>query len=406
MTGRDIDEGHRAATTLELFFDLTFVTAFGVAAAQFAHGVAAGHVVPATIAFAISLLAIVWAWTGYSWFASAFDNDDWLFRVLTLVQMLGVIIVAIGIPALFTSIEDGGELVGEVMVVGYVIMRVAVVAQWCRVLVDDPRYRGLALGNIVSVSVAQVGWVVFIIAPISLHTALPILCVLWLIDLSGPAITEVRSRRRGIGSPWHPHHIAERYSLLAIIAIGETITGTLASAQEISSAQGWSLSTVVIVGAGALVSFSLWWAYFLLPSAPILAVRRDKVLPWAYGHAIVYASITAVGAGVHVLGYVFDHEFHVSTFTAVTTVAVPVLIFLVAIFVLHAWLVGAVPRDIGHVVAFAAPLCAMAMGYFDLPLWACVLVVLASPLSVVFSYELWEWRTLAAQLDAALDRAH
>ncbi|MES0161211.1 MULTISPECIES: hypothetical protein [unclassified Mesorhizobium] len=37
MAGRDPHEAHRVATPLELLFDLTFVTAFSLAAAQLAH---------------------------------------------------------------------------------------------------------------------------------------------------------------------------------------------------------------------------------------------------------------------------------------------------------------------------------------------------------------------------------
>ncbi len=44
MTGRDPGERHRAATPLELLYDLTLVVAFGVAGAQSAHALAAGHV--------------------------------------------------------------------------------------------------------------------------------------------------------------------------------------------------------------------------------------------------------------------------------------------------------------------------------------------------------------------------
>ena len=314
MTGRDVRERHRAATPLELFFDLTFVTAFGVAGAELAHGIAAAQGGAATVAFVIALLAIVWAWTSYSWFASAFDNDDWLFRVLTLVQMAGVIILAIGIPALFASLEEGEHFSGGVMVAGYVVMRVAVVAQWLRVAADDARYRKLAVTNAVAVGIAQIGWVAFILLPLDLTTVYVLLVVLWALDLAGPLVAEKASRRRGEGgAPWHPHHIAERYSLMAIIAIGETVTGTLAAAQEISSVQGWSSDAVVVIGSGIVISFALWWAYFLLPSAPVLAVRRGKVVPWAYGHLVLFAATAAVGAGLHVIGYVYDAEIRLDT---------------------------------------------------------------------------------------------
>ena len=118
MTGRNSDEAHRAATPLELLFDLTFVAAFGVAGNELAHGIAEGHVLPAVSGFCFAMIALVWAWINYSWFASAFDTDDWLFRVLTMVQMAGVVVLAIGLSPMFASLEHGGTVHNEVMVAG------------------------------------------------------------------------------------------------------------------------------------------------------------------------------------------------------------------------------------------------------------------------------------------------
>ena len=118
MLGRDPDEVHRAATPLELLFDLTFATSFSFAAAQLAHALAAGHVGAGLIGFGFASFAICWAWINFSWFASAFDTDDWIFRLMTMVQMIGVLIVAIGLPRLFASIEHGHHLDNSVMVLG------------------------------------------------------------------------------------------------------------------------------------------------------------------------------------------------------------------------------------------------------------------------------------------------
>ncbi len=404
MTGRDIDEHHRGASVLELFFDLTFVTAFAVAGSQLAHGIADDHTGSATTAFAIAMLAILWAWTSYAWFASAFDNDDWLFRVLTLVQMAGVIILAIGIPDMFASIEEGEHFTGGVMVAGYVVMRVAVIGQWLRVATDDPDHRALALANVVTVGIAQCGWVAFILLPLSLQAALVFIVIFWAIDLAGPVTAEIIGARRGAGrTPWHPHHIAERYGLMAIISIGETVTGTLAAADVISEQRGWAVDSVVVIGAGILTSFALWWTYFLLPSGPVLAANRSKVIPWAYGHILLFATIAAVGAGLHVIGYVFDEHYHLSTLTAILSISIPVLIFMAGVFAIHTWLVGTASRNPAHVVAFGAPVIAPILAEVGWPLWACLLVVLASPVSIIVSYELGEWRSLARQLDSALD---
>ena len=79
---------------------------------------AEGHVATAISGFCLAVFAVAWAWMNFSWFASAYDNDDWLFRVATMVQMVGVIILSLGIPEMFASIDRGGALDVGVMVAG------------------------------------------------------------------------------------------------------------------------------------------------------------------------------------------------------------------------------------------------------------------------------------------------
>src|SRR6201985_507368 len=107
MTGRDPHETGRAATPLELLFDLTFVIAFGAAASELAHFLAAGYVGDGILGFAFAIVAVSWAWINFSWFASAYDTDDWIYRLTTMVQMVGVLILALGIPPVFSSIGGG-----------------------------------------------------------------------------------------------------------------------------------------------------------------------------------------------------------------------------------------------------------------------------------------------------------
>ena len=130
MTGRDPNERHRTATPLELLFDLAFVAAFGQAADQLAHLVAEGHLGSALGGFGFAMFAICWAWINFTWFASAYDTDDWFFRITTMVQMIGVVVLALGMPPVFHSLDEGQTLDNRVLVAGYVIMRVAMVALW------------------------------------------------------------------------------------------------------------------------------------------------------------------------------------------------------------------------------------------------------------------------------------
>ena len=110
MRGRDPHEPSRQATPLELLFDLTLVVAFGAAGNELAHALADDHIWSGIIGFCFAGFAICWAWINYSWFASAYDTDDWAFRLLTMLQMVGVIVLALGLPEMFASIERGDRL--------------------------------------------------------------------------------------------------------------------------------------------------------------------------------------------------------------------------------------------------------------------------------------------------------
>lgn len=233
MTGRDPHEPHRAATPLELLYDLVFVVAFGVAGSQLAHAVAAGHLWQGLAAFVFCMFGVVLAWIGFTWFASAYDTDDWLYRVLAMVQMMGLALLALGIPAVFGSLEEGGIFHNEVLVSGYVVMRVALILQFVRAAHRDPQHRRALMTYVVGWSVAQLGWVVLIIVRTPLPAVFWWMLPLFVIEIAVPVIAE----RRG-GMPWHAHHVAERYGLLTIIALGEGVVGTVAALASMVQARG------------------------------------------------------------------------------------------------------------------------------------------------------------------------
>ena len=126
MRPRDPHEPGRAASTLELFFDLVFVVAVSIASVQLHHALTAGHVGRGIGDYAIVFFGIWWAWMNFTWFATSFDTDDWLYRLLTIVQMGGVLVFASGIPAVFEHDDF------TVLIIAYIVMRLAMVTQWLR----------------------------------------------------------------------------------------------------------------------------------------------------------------------------------------------------------------------------------------------------------------------------------
>lgn len=400
MVGRDLHEARRVATPLELLFDLTFVTSFGVAASQLSHALAAGQFVGGLIGFGIASFGVCWAWTNFSWFASAYDTDDWLFRVVTMVQMIGVLVLAIGMPQMFASIEHGEHLDGGVMVAGYVIMRVALVSQWLRAARQDPERRSGCLTYAVMVTAAQIGWVGMIIADLPLGTTLAIFCPLFLLELAAPIIAE----RMDGGTPWHAHHIAERHGLFAIIALGEGVVGTVAALNAVVGQEGWTIDTALVAIAGMGLTFGMWWVYYLVPSALILHAHRDRAFGWGYGQLLIVTAIVATGAGLHVAAYYISHATTISTLATVLTVAIPVGIFLLAVYALyaflarrfeafHSWLLLATAAVIGVAVVAAGLGDNMAVS---------LLILMAAPIITVIGYELigheLQLRALAEQV--------
>jgi low temperature requirement protein LtrA len=400
MTGRDPDEAHRSATPLELFFDLVFVAAFSQAGSQAAHLLELGHFVPATFGFVFAIFAIAWAWINYAWLASAYDNDDIFFRIATMVQMIGVIVLALGLPQTFTSIDEGGALENRAVVLGYVIMRVAVIALWVRAARHDPAHRRTAVTYAVLVSAAQVGWITLLVANPPLTGAIVAWGVLVAFELAVPIIAQ----RRGGPTPWHPHHIAERYGLLVIITLGEIVLGTILAISAVVEEQGWDLEAVLVTVGGTMLAFALWWVYFIMPSARVLARHRERSFAWGYGHIVIFGSLAATGAGLHVAAYVIEGAAHIDDTTALLTVVVPVAVFSTALFTLYTLLLR--EFDPFHILLFLGSLVPLVAAVWVVAAGASmgtgIVIAALSPVVVVIGYETLGHRHQAAALERAL----
>lgn len=385
MAGRDSHESHRVATPLELLFDLTFVLAFGQAANKFAHLIADGHFTPALLGFGFSSFAICWAWINFSWFASAYDTDDWVYRLTTMVQMIGVLILAVGLAPMFNSLEHSNTFDNSTMVLGYVVMRVAMIYQWLRAAKQDPPRRQTCLAYVTAIAVAQLGWVALLVLNTSVAVALVAGTFLMLIEMAGPLIAE---RKQG-GTPWHAHHIAERYGLFAIIALGEGVVGTVAALSAVIEVQGWTLESILVSVAGTGLTFGLWWIYNTLPSAQVLHHHRNRSFVWGYGQILIVAAIVAMGAGLHVAAYFIEGKSHISALATVVAVGLPVAIFLAAFYSLYFYLLQSIDRF--HIFLLGATgvltACAFAAAAAGINMAWCLVILMLAPVVTVIGYE-------------------
>ena len=325
MGARDTNEEHRAATPLELLFDLCFVVAVSRAASLLHHAVSHGSAGRAVVSYVLVFFAIWWAWMNFTWFASAYDNDDVIYRLLVFVQITGVLILAAGVPRAFQHRDF------DIVLVGYVVIRAGLVSLWLRAGRHSPPRRRTCNRYAVGESLCLVGWagVGLLGWPVWAFVALGIA------ELLVPAWAEAAEP-----TSWHPEHIAERYGLFTLIVLGETILASSVAFQVVVNERDAS-TTVILTAIGALLTvFSMWWIYFAKRAAPALVSNRVG-FPWGYGHFVVFSSAAAVGAGVGVMVDSVTHHTHLSDLGAAAAFTIPVVLFMVAVAFIHTLLHGA-----------------------------------------------------------------
>ncbi|MFI7610008.1 low temperature requirement protein A [Nonomuraea terrae] len=329
MSARPIDEPHRASSQLELLFDLTFVVAVAGVTAQLAHSVADGHGLTGLVPFLQVFFSIWWAWMNFTWFASSYDTDDVPYRLLTMVQMAGVLVLAAGVPAAAAHSDFG------IITLGYVIMRIGLVAQWLRAGLEDPARRRTAMRYAAGIGLVTAGWMLRVpLAEAGLLPSFSGLLIFICLDVLELAVP--RWAERAGPTAWHPHHIAERYGLFTIILLGESVLAASRGVEEALETGEIGGHFVVIAGCGLVLLFALWWLYFLVDAGKGLSDRRHRCFLWGYGHYGIFAALAALGAGLEAVVGQTGHGVEVSTPALGYAVAVPVCVFLTLLWAVHA----------------------------------------------------------------------
>jgi low temperature requirement protein LtrA len=250
-----MDDEKRVAP-LELFFDLVFVFALTQVTALMSEkptweGLGEGTLV---------LVALWWAWAAYAWLTNYIAADEGVERLLMFGAMGAFLIAALAVPHAF------GE---DALLFGIAYAA----ARWLHIFLFAEANEDIDTGQaIVRLSRTALP------APLLLITAGIVddgttRAVLWIvalaIDLGGPLVYGVRGFRVSAG------HFAERFALVVIIALGESIVAIGAGVEG-------AIDTGVIVAAalGLVLSCSLWWAYF-----DVVALVFESRFREATGHA-------------------------------------------------------------------------------------------------------------------------
>jgi low temperature requirement protein LtrA len=243
------DSYEQRVTPLELFFDLVFVFALTQVT-----GFLADHLSWVGMMQGGALLAALWTvWGGYSWLTNAVPAEEAIpARLLIFCAMAAMFVASLAVPGAFGRY-------GVIFGVAYFVVQLLQVFLYALASGREPERRAilrLAPG--------------FVGAP-----ALLIVAgffdgfaqgALWAVALAvGYGVTYVRGVS---GFRIHPEHFAERYGLIVIIALGESIVAVGIGASGV----GLGAGVIVAVVLGIALAAALWWAYFDL--AMLTAERR------------------------------------------------------------------------------------------------------------------------------------
>jgi low temperature requirement protein LtrA len=252
-----LPEREQRVTPLELFFDLVFVYAITQVTALMSEdltwsGIGHGLLV---------LAALWWAWTGYAWLTNTLEPEDGLARAGMFAGMAALLVAALAVPGAFGT---EAALFGA----AYLLVRVINLLLYAIAGKRDPDFRRVV------VRFAPTGAVGPLLILVAGYVDDGPRIALWLIAIvvlySGPLID------RGVGWNISPAHFAERYGLIVIIALGESIVAIGFAAAGVALTPGLLGAALL----GLAVSAALWWAYF-----DVVAVLAQQLLARVTGTA-------------------------------------------------------------------------------------------------------------------------
>ena len=269
---------------LELFFDLVFVLALTQCTALMADQPTWEGVGKALLI----LTLLWWSWSGYAWLTSVVDPEDAAVRLVIFVAMAAFLVVALCVPEAFDSSA-------ALFAAGYGVVRAAHIGLFVLASSEDAQLRssvvGLALSTAISVGL-------LVVASGFDGTAQAAVWALAIaLDLGGPYFFGVEGWRLV------PAHFAERFGLIVIIALGESIVA-------IGAGVTGEIDAGIVAAAvlGTVVAAALWWLYFdvvalvaerrlsnAAPGREQNAIGRDS---YGYLHLPMVAGIVLIALGM------------------------------------------------------------------------------------------------------------
>jgi low temperature requirement protein LtrA len=276
---RTIEEGfeERHATWLELFFDLVFV----VAVAELGQNLTHDPTLHGFLIYVGLFIPVVWLWAGFTFYANRFDTDDLTYRLLVLLAMFAV-------AALATNTPDAVDKGGRGFAISFIFGRLVLLALYARAIRYVPRARPVASIYFTVFSLGVLIWLISLLVPP------PGRWWLWAAALLCELGVPIYAWRRVPGAPVDPRHLPERYGLLTIIVLGESVLAVVLGVANTS----WEVDSGFAAAGGFLAAAAVWWIYFDYLDQSVVSRSTTAGLVFTFAHFPVIIGIGTLGVGV------------------------------------------------------------------------------------------------------------
>lgn len=278
-------EEERKVSWLELFFDLVFV----VIIARLAHHFGEHPSWYGLGELALLFIPVWWVWIAGTIYTDRFETEDLSYRTLMFVMML-----IVGVMAVFAPYGLGKY--ADAYAWSYVSARVLIIGMWLRAGKHNPIARPMTNKFAVGFGMSAVLWA------ISTQFDGTLSVVLKGVGLVFDTLTPLWTIRDQAKLPRLSNHkLPERFGLLVLIVLGESIVGMV---NGLADAKDRNVLVFVRYILGALVGFGLWWVYFDFVGRRVPNRANIKLsLAWSYGHLPMLICAVAVGAMIaHAIG--------------------------------------------------------------------------------------------------------
>jgi low temperature requirement protein LtrA len=263
------------------------------------------------------LLSLLWfAWCSYSWLGNQARADEGILRVAYIVAMAAMFVVGLAIPEAWGD-EGGGLSAPVLLAAGLAVVRLTHLAVYVVAAAGDVGLRRQVIRTAIPVGISAALLLVGAVLGGPGQTA----CwtVALIVDYAGIY---------AVGADWRlpsPRHFAERYGLIVLIALGESLIAVGVGVGHLPV----TVPTVVAALLGMAISVALWWAYFdvVAPVAERVLRKREGVErvrlardSYTYLHFPMVAGVIYLALGLKkVAQYVGDGAHHALTAPLPTT---------------------------------------------------------------------------------------